>query len=105
MDKSMRPVKYSDGNFSREVEEDYETNCLDDLDAMCACCGKHEARIPKTTRVRDQLDNLRKLVSVCILALYNRDFSDEYRNRQIAGVLVDYVSAGIEKASEDLKNI
>lgn len=98
----MKPVAYTDGTISREVEEDWEATGTEEMNELYKKCKQPHSIIS----VRDQLNSIHSLVNVCGMALAGKDWKgQEYCQLRVCEVLVDYVAPEIKKAEEALGEV
>lgn len=95
---------YTDGEVDDRQEDDWEATGNEEMNELVERCKRN--RTPTVTSVRDRLDHLHALVEVCCIALTHQDWKGQnYIQKQVAGVLCDFIGPEIKTANEELKQV
>lgn len=95
----MRQLRYTDGTPSREFEEDWETTGQDEMNRLHAECKQKRSVLD----VRDRLNNLKDLVTVCVEALIHSELNEV--KLHVGHVLYFQVIEQIKTAEEELASL
>lgn len=97
----MRQVNYRDGTPSREVEEDedWEATGQEEMNRLHAGCKQKTSVLD----VRDRLNNLKDLITVCIEALTHSELNEV--KLHVGHVLYFQVIEQIKIAEEELSHV
>ncbi len=99
--RPMRPVNYTDGTPSREVEDDWETTGSEEMKALHEKCKKKH--IVNITEIRDELNNTVDLLDVCATSLLSK--SEERNCISVSNILVIQVISKLKEIEQELARL
>lgn len=99
--RPMRPVHYTDGTPSREVEDDWEMSGSEEMRELQEKCKK---KTPiNILDLRDELNNVVDLLNVCATSLMSK--SEERNCISVSNILVIQVISKIKEIEQELARL
>lgn len=106
----MKCCRYTDGTFSREIENDWEATGQEEMNRLHEECKQNKRKgyhfsttYPSITNVQDRLNNLKDLVALTTDALLDSDRLDSHS--LCAQVLLFHVMEQINIAERELSQV